>query len=301
MKRTTAVLVALLLLGVGVARALPGPEAGSPDFELVFANGTGDRTVFDTIQFDGSEGWDFGDREGYRCAWVEYVSNGQVLFHVDFERVTVPGQEANYIMINDRGGVEFEGNTDGKARQPSQGGGAQKPAPGPGPGAVDNCGLPAGGGAAAWDGSDHFPHHTHFHFFKNGAELLRPNVDPALGILPLHREDCALGYWTPGDEAGEAWLWWDEDGPESNGHHALDCNGGGAEPIPLVRAFVTHMAVGMGVCTHDDLDGSRCSGVTPAPGPAPSPTPAPTTSPTPPPAPSPTPSPTKGPRATSRP
>lgn len=279
MKRITVALVALLMASMGVAGALPGPEPGSPDFDLVFVNGTGG-PAFDAIHFARSDGWDFGNRESYRCAYVEYIQNGQVLFRVEFERVQVPGEIDNYVIINDRNGVETEANTDSKSRQTSGNGADRKP----GPGTSDQCGLAPGSGPAQWDGSDHFPHHTHFHFFKNGVEI-------GSEILDLHRDDCARGYWTPGDQAGEAWLWWDEDGPESNGHHALDCNGGGAEPTPIVRAFVTHMAVGTGVCTHDDLDGSRCSGVTPAPGPAPSPT----TSPTPPP--SPTPGPTKGPGA----
>jgi hypothetical protein len=50
----------------------------------------------------------------------------------------------------------------------------------------------------------------------------------------------------------------------------LPCNGGDQEPSAVARMLVIPVASNTGVCTHDDLDGSRCTGLTgpqpPAPG-----------------------------------
>jgi hypothetical protein len=38
----------------------------------------------------------------------------------------------------------------------------------------------------------------------------------------------------------------------------LDDGGGGAEPLAVARMLVIPVDVDAGVCTHDDLAGSRC-------------------------------------------
>ncbi len=79
-----------------------------------------------------------------------------------------------------------------------------------------------------------------------------------IATLDYHDEMCTNGYWTPGDEPGEAWLWWDVDGPQDMMPGMGDCNGGPAEPVAVVRAFVMHRAPGVGVCVEDALDGDMC-------------------------------------------
>jgi hypothetical protein len=117
------------------------------------------------------------------------------------------------------------------------------------------------GGRATFDGSDHFPHGTAFRFDR-GDQLARLDFD----------RGCAKGYWTPGDEAGEAWLWWDADGPEDRmmmGDGA--CDGGSGEPAAVLQASVQDVASDIRVCTVDSIDGNVCSGAA-EPGPPPAPT-----------------------------
>jgi hypothetical protein len=101
-----------------------------------------------------------------------------------------------------------------------------------------------------FDGSDHFPHGTALTVARAGTPIAK---------LRLHRTMCARAYWTPGDEPGEAWLWWDQDGPTSDGHHMLDCGGGDHDPKPVARAIVSLVATDLSVCTKDSMDGDICS------------------------------------------
>jgi hypothetical protein len=236
------VMIAGLLVTPGNALYGPDPDWVPSEFSIVLSGqppeGALDR--FDQLDFSRSTGWDFGDREGYECATIEYVENGAVVLELTFERVLVPGQDANYVEINDRFGVE----------------GSDPQAP-PMPNIGDHCGLPAGVGQhhpRLHDGSDHFPHHTMLHFMRGGAEF---------ASLDLMRNECANGYWTPGDEAGEAWLWWDDDGPRNDGHHDLACGGGPEEPEAVLRLWVSKADEGITFCTMDSLDGDMCSDAIP--------------------------------------
>jgi len=126
-----------------------------------------------------------------------------------------------------------------------------------GPG--NSCAVPEQ--QATFDGSDHFPHGTSLVFYRGGVEFDRIDLD----------RGCARGYWTPGDEPGEAWLWWDDDGPqdltvEGDGL----CDGGPGEPVAVARATVQDVAPGLAVCTLDRNEGDLCDGL-------PTTTPPPTT------------------------
>ncbi|MGH2659737.1 MAG: hypothetical protein ACRDHS_08755 [Actinomycetota bacterium] len=246
-----AALLALLLTCLGLA-ALAGPALAVPgldpnwvpaEFEVITMQKTGDgnHVEFDRLPFVRSlPGWDFGDRQGYVCAFVEYFdNNGELLFVVNFERVEGLTQANGdpYALINDKGGVEISDNPELDTLK------------------GELCGEPEHVGAT-YDGSDHFPHYTQhtpdapFQFYRNGT---------AFASLDLRRDECARGYWAPGNEPGEAWLWWDEDGPTNDGHSNLACGGGSDEPIAVVRAYVTDMAPGVSVCTEDSLAGDRCA------------------------------------------
>jgi hypothetical protein len=199
----------------------------------------GSDTIYDRVFFTRADGWDFGDREGYRCAFVErFDAQGNLLFKVEFE------QNLDYpvpMSILDHGGMET-----------GDGGVPHNP--------TDICGSVPGVNENRWlhtpATEDHFPHHTHQHLFVNGVE------DPT-ALIDLHRDDCSRGYWTPGDEPGEAILWWDEDFPEHThpGSDPLPCGGGGEEPEAVAHMLVIPVAANAGVCTHDELDGSRCAGM----------------------------------------
>jgi hypothetical protein len=242
------VMTAGVLVTPGNALYGPDPDWVPSEFSIVFSGQPPDEPLerFDMLSFVRATGWDFGDREGYECATLEYVENGAVTIEITFERVLVPGQDANYVEINDRYGVE---NSDPQAP--------------PSPDLGDHCGLPAGVGQhhpRLHDGSDHFPHHTMLHFMRGGVEF---------ASLDLMRDDCANGYWTPGDEAGEAWLWWDDDGPRNDGHHDLACGGGPEEPQAVLRAWVTKADEGITFCTMDSLAGDMCGDAIPGDDPPP--------------------------------
>ena len=250
MRRVLPVIGALWLLSLTIpASGLPGlDQANAPtSFTIVIesknpAIGPSAHRVYDRRPFTRSTpGWDFGDREGYACAFVEYFgAGGNLLFAINFERVKTPEVEANpyAVMLNDRGGMEVS--------DPQRSGGPRGPAA---PiGSDDLCGS-GRGLSVPFDGTDHFPHGTMLEFTRNG----NPLVD-----LHLHKNHCAKGYWTPGDEAGEAWLWWDQDGPTNDGHGDLNCNGGPGEPRAVVRAWVERLAPSVAVCTEDTLDGDWC-------------------------------------------
>jgi len=240
----------VLLVGIALAApadALVGPDPGphdSPLFRFNFVR-QGDGTVVDQVTFDwsvdGQTGWDFGDRAGYACAFAEYLLHGQVAFRIEFQRAMVQ-DDAAYVFINDKFGSPESSDVGGSH--------------------PFTCGVPGvhgrGGESVVWDGSDHFPHHSMVHLFENGAEVLAPNGGPALDLM---RDDCARGYWVPGDEPGEVWLWWDEDGPTEHAPGMpLPCGGGPIEPVPVARGFIPpqYLAEGIEVCVMDELAGDRC-------------------------------------------
>jgi hypothetical protein len=113
-------------------------------------------------------------------------------------------------------------------------------------------------GESTFDGSDHFPHGTTLTFDRQGAPF---------ESISLNR-GCSAAYYTPGDEPGEAWLWWDPDGPQETEHGLGNCDGGPGEPVAVVRIHMVRVADGVGVCTADRIDGDVCG----APGPTPPPT-----------------------------
>lgn len=211
------------------ARGIPGRELGSPPFSISTIGQPDINTRFeDKTAFDTAAGWDFGDRSAYACAWAEFYRGTSELFEVHYELV------AGYTFplgLSDSDGAE---SADAEIESLCGDG------IGPGPSIV-------------WDGSDHFPHGTALRFFDAGKLVAE---------IDYERDDCSKIYWTPGNEPGEAWLWWDPDGPENNGHHALNCGGLGAPPQPIVRAFTKHLAAKISVCTVDSLAGDICSRTT---------------------------------------
>jgi hypothetical protein len=246
MKRLTHFVLlslAAVVMSAQPAGGIPGPETNPPTFFEINVNELLEaplpHDMYSSTRFLTADGWDFGDRAAYSCAWVEFFEAGAELFEVHYEMV------ANYpipIEINDRDGEEA-----------------------PDPEIASLCGDGSGAGAnITHDGSDHFPHGTSLDFFLGGVQVA--TIDYGL----KEPGDCDRGYWTPGDEPGESWLWWDEDGPQDlMPGHPLDCGGGPVEPVPVVRAYVQNMASGVGVCTRDEMDGDMCLGNTPAPEPPP--------------------------------
>lgn len=232
-----------VIMSAQPAGGMPGPESNPPTFFDINVNEILEaplpHDMYSSTRFLTADGWDFGDRSAYSCAWVEFFQGGAELFEVHYEMV------ADYpvpIEINDRNGEEA-----------------------PDPEIASLCGDGSGAGAnITHDGSDHFPHGTSLDFFLGGVQMA--TIDYGL----KEPGDCDKGYWTPGDEAGESWLWWDEDGPEDlMPGHPLDCGGGPGEPEVVVRAYVKNMSPGVGVCTRDEMDGDMCLGATPEPEPSP--------------------------------
>jgi uncharacterized protein (TIGR03437 family) len=222
-----------LIVGMGaVALAEPGPDPDVNSFdiftrELPRIGGT----EYDRTHFDTALGWDWGVRAAYSCAYVEFIQGGQILFEVHYEMVA--GYPTS-IEINDNAG----------AGEPVDG-------------TVGSCGDGIGPEASiTHDGTDHFPHGTTLEFSRD---------DQPLVTLDYNDDMCAQGYWTPGDQAGEAWLWWDEDGPQDTMPGMHDCGGGPGEPVSVVRAFVQNVAPGVTVCTTDMLSGDLCTGQTARP------------------------------------
>jgi hypothetical protein len=262
--RRALFLAACLVLVAVPAIALVGPEPpSSPDeFSIVFEEVTRPRTEYERLDFSAAQGWDFEDRDGYECANVaRYDGAGNLLMLLDFEqsRDYLTGLDGGTFRINDRGGVE-----PGDAGNPN---------------VFRDCGneVPGPPGNSRWmpSGEDHFPHISLGHDPEtHGVRVyLDGQVDPvATDSLNgmLFNDECARGYWTPGDEPGELVLWWDRDFPE-NAHHdgsfPLDCGGGGAEPVAVARAHFAYLAPNVGVCIldHDLAEGQRCSGMTEPP------------------------------------
>ena len=207
------------------AKGLANPEPGRPDFALIFNNLDASQNV-STVWFDTTTGWDFGDRGAYRCAWVEHYTHGKLDFRIAFNRFN----DAPYMQVNDRRGPESSNdcvNQDTGHRESWR------------------------SASVAYEGEDHFPHLIHqgdgLTFYRNGEPF---------EYLDLTAHQCADGYWVPGDEAGEAILWWDPDGPTSSHRHQhndLLCGGGPEEPLPVINAKVVRVADGIHVSTrgHD--------------------------------------------------
>ncbi|HEY7661442.1 MAG TPA: hypothetical protein VIC58_12690 [Actinomycetota bacterium] len=191
MKRTlTLAVVAVLALAIATtpATGVPGPDPqNAPNDFQIFITGThlGETEMFEELNFSRANGWDFGDREAYRCAYVEYIVGGQIQFEISFERLAVPGHEGNYIVINDKDGWESgEGGF---------------------PDSSDNCGMPPGAGPRSHDGSPMVPGGASFTVHKGGAPLVTYN-------LPATTAVNAESFWSVGDEPGEAYLWYVEEG-----------------------------------------------------------------------------------------
>jgi hypothetical protein len=224
--RMIAVLAACALaLGVGpVALAGPGPDPDVGSFSIFTDELGPGGAEYDRTFFDVSQGWDWGLRAAYSCAYVEYFQGGQLLFEVHYELV------ADYP-------TPTEINDTAAAGEPVNG-------------TLGPCGDGIGPEAnVEFDGSDHFPHGTAFEFYRDGQQVI---------TLDYMDNMCANGYWTPGDEPGEAWLWWDVDGPQDTMPGMGDCTGGPAEPQAVVRAYVQNRAPNVGVCVLDMLDGDMC-------------------------------------------
>ena len=229
MKRLLATLACLLTigtLGVDVAVALPGldPPDDHSSFEILVRaqeHGVEDN---EKTTFQESGGWDFGDRVAYRCAWVELFQGGGELAEVSYKAVSdYPGA----LEINDRYGVEGDDATSGP-----------------------HCWGQDDSGSFVHDGSDHFPHGTDLVFYRDGTEIARIDYD---------LNTCGNLYWTPGDDPGEAWLWWDEDGAADMLDHGDGlCGGGPIEPVAVVQAMARDLAPGIEACATDSMDGDMC-------------------------------------------
>ena len=169
--------------------AIPGPDPASADTEfsiVITGSFDGETEVFDELRFSRTDNWDFGDREAYRCAFVEYIVDGIVQFKLEFERLQVPDHDENYIVINDRHGMET-------------GEGGVPPAP------SDDCGLPAGAGARTWDGAPLVEGGANFTVFKDGAPYMNYS-------LPSTAPDNDETFWSVGNDPGEAYMWYIEEG-----------------------------------------------------------------------------------------
>lgn len=126
---------------------------------------------------------------------------------------------ADYMLVNDSGGAESS----------------------------NEC-ASSDNGQSVFDASDHFPHGTEITFSRNGVPIDGINLD----------RGCSSGYYSPGDEPGEAWLWWDPDGPQETEMGLGNCNGGPEEPVAVVRIHAVSLAGGVSVCTADRVDGNVC-------------------------------------------
>ena len=217
--RRLAFLACLLLLLPITAQADPGPDPPRyhRDFEIFFRDIPTHEVLY-RVPFAVSQGWDFGDRAGYSCAWAEHYTSGALDFVAAFDRVG----DYSALEVNDRYGHESQ-----------------------------NVCAPGGqDGHAPFDGVDHHPHGTTITVYRDGLEI---------AALDLEQGRCDKGYWSPGDEPGEAWLWWDADGPTETMPGLADCSGGPGEPVPVLRAMVTVPGPGITVCTADRMDGDMCS------------------------------------------
>lgn len=205
MKRRATALVAATLIVAGIASqasALPGIDPGNaPSRFQVFVRDLRDRVIYERLDFARSNGWDFGDRTAYSCAWVEYVSGGQIQFRIDFELVIGSEYRAGTLELNDKNGIEE--HPDGRTP----------------------CGDGVGFGPnLRQDGSVFVPGSgATFSLTRNGSSL-------TTFTLPAVSAANDESFWSPGNDAGEAYLWHVE---------------AGEEPAPILRATVTAVASGV--------------------------------------------------------
>jgi hypothetical protein len=258
LERLLGIFLGVVLGASPAAFGLYGYEPGSPDFTLTVLRdptpkGTpgqksGDELLIERLVFDTALGWDFGDRDGYDCAGLEFVDGGEVVIVGRMQNAdAVEGRPDNYTEINDRAGHE---HNDGPN---------PIPAPDPLPG-YEFC---PGNGETPYDGSDHFPHVN----ADDGPDsvLVRDPSGETRATLDLRHAVCDPAYWAP-DVAGTGlWLWWDDDGVSFDGHHDLDCGGGPLEPEPLVKFSFEILEPGWSVCIPDDLAGQSCAPKTTGP------------------------------------
>ena len=281
----------ILTTAATVVSALPGPDPASGPFEIIVSkpidvnNVKGAEEIMDRLVLQRTDGWDGGDREGYSCAYVEFYDDG-LAFEVTFEQLLPEFGGTDWVKINDKNAPDSNDNVKGDPRG-------------------DYCGAEQN--MFPFDGSDHFPHLIHagdgLTFFRDGSEIAR---------LDLAEGSCDDSYWVPGDQPGEAWLWWDEDGPTGSHNHQendLACGGGPIEPVPVLRAYVNFAEPDIDYCTHGahgdtctfetepDPSPSASPSASPSPSPSPSPAPSPSASPSPSPSPSSSPSPSPSPTA----
>lgn len=280
MKRVPFYLLALSIIFSGIAFAVPnddstGPEgvgsAGTSYFQIMFDATNGTNSNFTSREmsierFNLADGWDFGDRTAYSCGWVEYFQGQDEKFELRF---MLAGDYPNFAQINDKFGDELVDSTtlpDGRTLSQT---------------CIEGPEGFATRGDLRWDGSDHFPHMIHpgdgLYFYQDGpdADSIPSKSEPMLDdqgdpvVFDLQQPNCAMLYWVPGDEPGEAWLWWDEDLPtfsHGEGEGDLGCGGGPLEPIALFHVRVRNPDPGIGYCTHSQHEES-CFNVEPPPTP----------------------------------
>jgi hypothetical protein len=235
---TVGVLCLGVGLGVGAAQAIPGPDPGDGHsfFNIEITARDHEVSATDVTRFNERIGWDFGDRAAYRCAWIEFFKGRTRLFQVRYHAVSdYPG---DFLEVGDRYGLER-----------------------PDPAIGDRCWGGDNPSNFAQDGSDHFPHGTSLVFRDIATGRQMGRVD--------YSSQCTHLYWTPGNQAAEAWLWWDEDGPEDKFEHGDGlCGGGSKEPIAVVQAKARQLASGIEACAIDAMDGDLCRSASGAHGPS---------------------------------
>jgi hypothetical protein len=181
MKRRVVVLLAVTSVLVGLAapaRALPGidPPSAANRFEI-FVRDLQAHEMFERLAFLRSNGWDFGDRTGYACAWVEYQVGGQIQFRMDFQLVVGDEYQPGSLQINDRNGLE-------------------------GPDGAVPCGSSSGRSRSLQsDGSAFVPNSgATFTIARSGALLTSYSLPAVSATNPE-------SFWSPGNDPGEAYLW----------------------------------------------------------------------------------------------
>src|SRR4249919_1702153 len=103
MKRSRSLVIATLIacamgLGIGpMAFAQPGPDPDVGSFDI-FTRELPAGQDYDRTHFDTSQGWDWGLRAAYSCAYVEFFQGGNLAFEVHYEMVKDYPTE---IQIND--------------------------------------------------------------------------------------------------------------------------------------------------------------------------------------------------------
>src|SRR5262245_4095982 len=114
-------LLALLCLVALPAQALPGLDGdryGHGWFAISVQEGASNLEPaaprpadrYSLHQFSFADGWDFGDRYGYRCAWVEFFVGSDEKFEVHYELE----QDYPFVVdINDKYGAEDENRPKG--------------------------------------------------------------------------------------------------------------------------------------------------------------------------------------------